>query len=115
MSDDNSPNWSIFVYTSNLPGAGTDANVYLQIYGNKAASTVFNLEKKIAAGKDKDNLFEMGQCDKFGKQLPDIGKPIKIKIGHDNKGAFPGWHLEKVNCSHCSNQFILFIKLLLKQ
>lgn len=91
---DSSPNWSIYVYTSNISGAGTDANVYIKIFGNKAESVVFNLDKKVVVAKD--SLFEIGQCDKFEKRLPDIGKPIRIKIGHDNKGAFPGWHLDKV-------------------
>jgi hypothetical protein len=42
-------------------------------------------------------LFEVGNCDKFDRNLPDIGKPLKIKIGHDNKGMFAGWFLDKVN------------------
>ena len=41
-------------------------------------------------------LFETGSCDKFDKNLPDIGKPAQIIIGHNNKGLFPGWFLEKV-------------------
>lgn len=97
MSDENSPNWAIFIYTSNVPGAGTDASVYIQIFGTKNSSTKFYLDKKIVSGKANEDLFEQGQCDKFGKQLPDIGKPIRIKIGHDNNGAFAGWHLDKVN------------------
>jgi hypothetical protein len=42
------------------------------------------------------NLFEKGNCDKFVKVFPDFGKPVKITVGHDNKGSFAGWHLEKV-------------------
>ena len=41
-------------------------------------------------------MFEKGKVDKFDPDLPDIGKPTRIKIGHDNKGMFSGWHLEKV-------------------
>lgn len=87
------------VYTSNLIGAGTDANVYMQIIGNKTASARFNLDKKIVMSGGNADLFEQGQCDKFSKHLPDIGRPIKIKIGHENNGAFSGWHLEKVSKS----------------
>ena len=61
-------NWSIFIYTSNIKDAGTDANVYIQIFGNKAASTQINLEK------ENENPFEKGNVDKFDYNLPDIGK-----------------------------------------
>lgn len=88
--------WSIMVYTSIMMGAGTDANVYMQIFGNKAASARFYLDHKNVMPGGNANLFEQGQCDKFSKHLPDIGRPIKIKIGHENNGAFSGWHLEKV-------------------
>lgn len=36
------------------------------------------------------------QCDVFS-QLEDIGDVIeKIRIGHDNRGSNPGWHLDRV-------------------
>ena len=83
-------NWSIFIYTSNIKDAGTDANVHIQIYGNKGASAQIHLSK------ENENSFEKGKVDKFDLNLPEIGKPTKVKIGHDNKGMFSGWHLEKV-------------------
>ena len=42
-------------------------------------------------------LFEKSCCDKFDRKLVNIGTPVKIKIGHDDKGLFAGWHLDKVN------------------
>lgn len=90
LKNSSNTNWSIYVYTSNVKGAGTDANVYVQIYGSKASSAQFNLEAK------GSNPFEAGKCDKFDKDLPEIGRPVKVKIGHDNKGGFAGWHLDKV-------------------
>ncbi|CAF0711074.1 unnamed protein product [Brachionus calyciflorus] len=87
-----SPNWTIYVYTSRIKNAGTDAGVYMQIYGSKSNTTQFFLDDK----NNSKKLFELGSCDRFDRTLSDIGKPIKIKIGHDNKGAFPGWHLEKI-------------------
>jgi hypothetical protein len=86
-------NWSIFIFTSNISGAGTDANVYLQIHGTQGAT------QKIEIEKNKE-LFESGRCDRFDRKLPNIGKPVKVKIGHDNTGFFPGWHLDKVNMSY---------------
>lgn len=33
----------------------------------------------------------------FGAQLADVGDVIeKIRIGHDNRGVNPGWHLDRV-------------------
>ena len=33
----------------------------------------------------------------MSSQAEDIGKVIeKVRVGHDNSGAFSGWHLERV-------------------
>jgi hypothetical protein len=64
----------------------------MQIHGSKASSAQFFLHRS----DKKDKLFEQGQCDRFDKTLPDFGRPLKIKIGHDNHGAFAGWHLDRV-------------------
>lgn len=33
----------------------------------------------------------------LGAQLADVGDVIeKIRIGHDNRGVNPGWHLDRV-------------------
>ncbi len=79
------------MHTSNIKGAGTDANVFIEIHGIKASSARLKLDNK----NIKDQ-FESGKVDKFDVNLPDIGEPKRIKIGHDNKGSFAGWHLEKV-------------------
>ncbi|KAL0187433.1 hypothetical protein M9458_019103, partial [Cirrhinus mrigala] len=50
--------WSLWIWTSDLPGAGTDAAVLLQIYGEKGKSDEMRLDNKT------DN-FEQGQLDKF--------------------------------------------------
>lgn len=88
----NKGTWFIYVYTSNLSNAGTDARVRIKVYGTKANSDDIWLENE----KNNKKLFEKGSLDQFAKVLPDIGKPQKIRIGHDNSGPFPGWHLEKV-------------------
>lgn len=37
------------------------------------------------------------RCLLFGAQLADVGDVIeKIRIGHDNRGVNPGWHLDRV-------------------
>ena len=91
--DDPEVNWLINVYTSNIKNAGTNANVHIQIFGTKHATSLIPLGGK--ENNDED-LFEPGNCDSFQVNLPDIGNPSKIKIGHDNKGMLAGWHLDKV-------------------
>lgn len=50
--------WSLWIWTSDLPGAGTDASIMLQIYGEMGKSDEMKLDNKT------DN-FEQGQLDKF--------------------------------------------------
>ena len=40
-------NWSIFVYTSDIKNAGTDANVHIQVFGTKSATGIIQLDNKI--------------------------------------------------------------------
>ncbi|KAJ7993944.1 hypothetical protein DPEC_G00259930 [Dallia pectoralis] len=82
--------WSLWIWTSDLPGAGTDAMVYFQIYGEKGKSDEMKLDNQT------DN-FEQGQVDKFITELPDLGKLTKFRIWHDRRNPFAGWHLSKVS------------------
>nr|XP_015194523.1 PREDICTED: lipoxygenase homology domain-containing protein 1 isoform X1 [Lepisosteus oculatus] len=81
--------WSLWIWTSDLKGAGTDANVFLQIYGEKGKSDEMRLDN------NSDN-FEAGQVDKFMIELPDLGTLFKIRIWHEKRHPFAGWHLSKV-------------------
>ena len=78
-----------------MMAAGTDANVHLVAYGKNKNGEVLKSDEKVLDNKG-DN-FEQGQCDKFKVEMIDIGKPFKIRVGHDNSGSFPGWHLDKVS------------------
>ena len=45
-------------------------------------------------------MFEKGCCDVFDVEMPDVGRPYKLRVFHDDKGRSAGWHLEKVHkCS----------------
>uniref|UniRef100_A0A8C1NXH5 Lipoxygenase homology domains 1b n=1 Tax=Cyprinus carpio TaxID=7962 RepID=A0A8C1NXH5_CYPCA len=82
--------WSLWIWTSDLSGAGTDASVLLQIYGEKGKSDEMRLDNKT------DN-FEQGQLDKFMIELPDLGKLIKLRIWHEKRNPFAGWHLSRMS------------------
>lgn len=86
--------YEITVYTSDVMGAGTSANVYVVLYGSDCAT-----EEVILAdtAKKKKDSFKRGSVDQFVKELDNVGDVIeKIRIGHDNKGITAGWHLDKV-------------------
>ncbi|XP_055036930.2 lipoxygenase homology domain-containing protein 1 [Misgurnus anguillicaudatus] len=78
--------WSLWIWTSEIKGAGTDALVFLQVYGDKGKSDEMNHESK-------SDSFEQGQCDKFIIEMPDIGKIRKLRIWHEKRNPFSGWHL----------------------
>uniref|UniRef100_A0A4W4F748 PLAT domain-containing protein n=1 Tax=Electrophorus electricus TaxID=8005 RepID=A0A4W4F748_ELEEL len=81
--------WSLWIWTSDLPGSGTDASILFQIYGEKGKSDEMKLDNKT------DN-FEQGQTDKFMIELPELGKLTKLRIWHEKRHPFAGWHLSRV-------------------
>ncbi|PIO24969.1 hypothetical protein AB205_0186700, partial [Aquarana catesbeiana] len=80
--------WSLWIWTSDVKNAGTDANILLQIFGQKGKSDELRLDN------NSDN-FETGQTDKFMIELPDLGPLYKVRIWHEKRNAFSGWHLNK--------------------
>nr|XP_032809632.1 lipoxygenase homology domain-containing protein 1-like [Petromyzon marinus] len=80
---------SVWVHTSDVRNAGTDANVSFQLYGERGHSEEILLDNK------SDN-FERGQTDKFTVELPDLGPLYKMRVWHDCTHPFAGWHLDKV-------------------
>nr|XP_019954598.1 PREDICTED: lipoxygenase homology domain-containing protein 1-like [Paralichthys olivaceus] len=80
--------WSLWIWTSDLSGAGTDADISFQVYGQKGKSDEIRLDNKT------DN-FEQGQVDRFMVELPDLAKLTKFRIWHEKRNPFAGWHLSK--------------------
>ncbi|KAK7934244.1 hypothetical protein WMY93_005140 [Mugilogobius chulae] len=87
--------YEIKIFTSDVFGAGTDADVFIALYGQKGVSTQ---QKHLCVNKRERRLyFERGAEDMFIVELEDVGDVIeKIRIGHDNQGTNPGWHLDRV-------------------
>ncbi|XP_012940880.1 lipoxygenase homology domain-containing protein 1 [Aplysia californica] len=82
-------NWQAWVFTSDIKSAGTDANVYITIYGDKGKSDDIPLS-------NKGDSFEKGNMDTFRFNTVGVGKPYKLRVWHDNSGTFAGWHLDKI-------------------
>lgn len=100
--------WNVWLWTSDMRGAGTDANVFMTLYGDKGKTD------EVPLGNATDN-FEQGQLDKFKVELTRVGKPYKLRIRHDNSKGFSDWHLEKIQmenvkssikCSYKCNRWL---------
>ncbi|GLC54185.1 hypothetical protein PLESTB_000832700 [Pleodorina starrii] len=81
--------YTVTTHTSDLPGAGTDANVCCEMFGSKGSSGAREL-------KGKGNLFERAKADKFIFKMPDLGDLTELEIWHDGTGFGAGWHLDYV-------------------
>jgi hypothetical protein len=81
--------YRITVVTGAVEYAGTDANVYITLFGSNGNSGERLLDNAA------DN-FERGTTDVFDIQMRDIGEIRRIRIRHDNWGNCPGWFLERV-------------------
>ncbi|KAK4470569.1 hypothetical protein MN116_006111 [Schistosoma mekongi] len=91
------PKWLMNTYevriiTGNKTFAGTDASVYLTLYGVNGDSG----ERKLTKSLTHRNKFERGQTDIFQMEIVDLGKINKVRIRHDNTGVNPSWYLSKI-------------------
>uniref|UniRef100_A0A667Z1M9 Lipoxygenase homology PLAT domains 1 n=1 Tax=Myripristis murdjan TaxID=586833 RepID=A0A667Z1M9_9TELE len=89
--------YEIIVITADVKGAGTDANVFLTIYGSSGDSGRRPLRQKFR------NLFEREQSDRFLMEMLDMGELLKVRVEHDNSGLRPGWLLERVDITNTAN------------
>lgn len=92
--------YEITVITGDKRGGGTDANVFLTIYGKSGQTEKLPLKSK------SKSAFEKNRSDIFNIKAKCVGPMTKIRIEHDNSGAGPGWYLERVSNIVCK----IFIK-----
>lgn len=83
--------YELTVITGDKNGAGTDANVFVTIYG-KSGQT-----EKVALKNKSKNSFERNQSDTFTFKAKCVGPMTKLRVEHDNSGRGPGWYLERVS------------------
>lgn len=70
-------------------GAGTDANVFIELYGDKGAMGERRLDTNA-------NNFERGARDVFKFKATNVGDVQKVAIRHDNAGLAADWHCQQV-------------------
>jgi hypothetical protein len=84
--------YRIRVYTGNLSPlefAGSDANMYITLYGDNGSSDELSLDN---AG----NNFEQGAVDVFTVYAEELGDLKRVRIRHDNSLPLGGWYLERI-------------------
>eukprot|EP00775_Hariotina_reticulata_P013432 gene13432-13560_t len=79
--------WQLVVITGRVFGAGTDADVFIELHGQHAGFGPYTLP----AGPD---AFETGRRDSFTFNTPELGELISLVIGHNNMGAAAAWFLQ---------------------
>jgi hypothetical protein len=109
--------WQIKVTTSDLKGKafeGTDSQVYISLISNDndEETIKYQLDKSICINENKNkDLFETGETDEFilNNVPSNIGNNLRgIRIGHDNSGFAPAWHLNKVELIDDKSNYYLF-------
>ncbi|VDP26141.1 unnamed protein product [Schistosoma curassoni] len=98
-----SPKWLMNTYevriiTGDKVYAGTDASVYITLFGENGDSG----ERKLTKSLTHRNKFERGQTDVFQLEIVDLGKINKVRIRHDNSGVNPSWYLSMIEVFNIS-------------
>ena len=76
--------YKVNVKTSDLRGAGTDANVYVVLFGENGDSGELHLKDS----ESNKSPFENNQVDTFSfPQMLSLGQLMKLRVWHDNKGG----------------------------
>lgn len=82
--------YTVFVYTGDVRGADTDANVFIELHGRNDTSGRRRLH---ASWK---NCFGRGSIDEFALSCVDLGELEAIQVGHDSPTLNSGWFLDRV-------------------
>ncbi|XP_009887496.1 PREDICTED: lipoxygenase homology domain-containing protein 1 [Charadrius vociferus] len=83
--------YEVHVTTGDLWNAGTEADVYISVYGERGDTGSRQLLRS-----QKPKKFLKGQTDIFAVEAVHLGHLYKIVIGHNGLGTGNGWFLDKV-------------------
>ncbi|XP_075351577.1 oxygen-regulated protein 1 [Mycteria americana] len=79
--------YSISVYTGTLPASGTDADVFITVFGEQGDSCKRRL---------RHSNFERGQVCNSEIRAVDLGQLSKVLVEHHNVGYGAGWYLDQI-------------------
>lgn len=81
--------YTIWIKTGEQPLAGTDSNIFIQLFGSEGQTeSIYLPPRDIFA-------FEEGSVDKYILEVPDLGNLNRCCIGQD-ASADAGWYVETV-------------------
>ena len=75
--------YTVTVRTSDVLGSGTDANVYIKLYGDLGDSGDVHLRQSVT----NKSPFQNNQTDVFNVRVLELGDLQKCVVWHDNKGS----------------------------
>ena len=81
--------YDVTIKTGSIVNAGTDANVWILLHGERGNSARTELDSEY-------NDFEAKSERIYRIATRELGDITKITVGHDNAGSRPGWFLEYV-------------------
>jgi hypothetical protein len=94
------------VFTDDIKGNGTDADVYLSLVGSKGTSEWVLLNSDDGSDSDsdtssesEDSMFERGAFNQFTLTVTNVGvlKTIRVKMSApDGSDVHSDWHLKKI-------------------
>ncbi len=90
--------YEITVITGGLEGAGTDANIYMTLFGTTAISG------EIEFPDPDETRFEEGETAKFIEKLPVLGEIESLRIRHDDTGDDSPWYLHEIRVKDRSRE-----------
>ncbi|NWS70747.1 LOXH1 protein, partial [Crotophaga sulcirostris] len=79
--------YSISVHTGTLPASGTDADVFITVFGDQGDSCKRRL---------RHSNFEKGQVCISEMRAVDLGQFSKVFVEHHNEGYGAGWYLDQI-------------------
>ena len=93
--------YQVRVQTSDVSGAGTDADVYVKLCGTRGDTGKRHLKSSL---RGRSNKFESGGVEKFEVLAVALGDVERVVVGHDGDGFGSGWHLHSVTVKDLSAQ-----------
>jgi hypothetical protein len=81
--------YEVATYTSNIPGAGTDGDVWVRLRGTLGASNWLYLD-------NSDDNFERNRTDRFYFTSASLGSLRSVDVYFNRAGWYADWHLGTV-------------------
>ena len=98
-----SSEYEVVTVTGERRGAGTNAKVFMTLFGKSGSSG------KVHLTNTTKSMFDAGSSDTFRFKSNCVGPMTKLRIEHDNTGLGAGWYLERVRLGIVKHMGLLLI------